>query len=85
MLDEPESALSFSGSLALVGILKDLLAAGGSQVIMSTHSPLLASLPGAKIYEVGPWGLRRSQWDDLDLVSNWRSFMNMPGRYLRHL
>ncbi len=85
VLDEPESALSFSGSLALVGILKDLLAAGGSQVIMSTHSPLLASLPGANIYEVGPWGLRRSQWDDLDLVSNWRSFMNMPGRYLRHL
>lgn len=85
VLDEPESALSFSGSLALVGILKDLIAAGGSQVIMSTHSPLLAALPGAAIYEVGPWGLRRSEWDDLDLVSNWRSFMNMPGRYLRHL
>ena len=85
VLDEPESALSFSGCMALVGILKDLMAAGDSQVVMSTHSPLLAALPGAEIYEVGPWGLRQSEWDDLDLVTNWRSFMNVPGRYLRHL
>lgn len=85
VLDEPESALSFSGSLALVGILKDLVAEGDSQVLLSTHSPLLASLPGADIYEVGPWGLRASDWEGLDLVANWRSFMNMPGRYLRHL
>ncbi len=85
VLDEPESALSFSGCLALVGILKDLMAQGDSQVIMSTHSPLLASLPGADIYEVGPWGLRHSAWDELELVANWRSFMNMPGRYLKHL
>ena len=85
VLDEPESALSFSGCLALVGILKDLMAQGDSQVIMSTHSPLLASLPGADIYEVGPWGLRHSAWDELDLVTNWRSFMILPERYLRHL
>ncbi|MFL4475219.1 AAA family ATPase [Paeniglutamicibacter sp. MACA_103] len=85
VLDEPESALSFSGALALVGILKDLVAEGNSQVVLSTHSPLLAALPGAEIYEVGPWGLRASDWESLDLVTNWRSFMNLPGRYLRHL
>ena len=85
VLAEPESALSFSGSLALVGILKDLVAEGNSQVVMSTHSPLLASLPGKNIDEVGPWGLRDSDWESLDLVTNWRSFMNMPGRYLLHL
>lgn len=85
VLDEPESALSFSGCLALVGILKDLMATGDSQVILSTHSPLLAALPGATIYEVGPWGLRDTEWEDLDLVSHWRSFMNVPERYLRHL
>lgn len=85
VLDEPESALSFSGCLALVGVLKDLMAAGDSQVILSTHSPLLAALPGATIYEVGPWGLRNTEWEDLDLVTHWRSFMNVPERYLRHL
>ena len=85
VLDEPESALSFSGCLALIGHLKDLLAAGGSQVIMSTHSPLLAALPGAQIIEVGEWGLREQVWRDLDLVSNWSSFLDAPERYLRHL
>ena len=45
-LDEPESALSFRSSLALLIVL-DALREEGSQVIMSTHSPLLAALPGA--------------------------------------
>jgi hypothetical protein len=45
----------------------------------------LAALPGAQILEVGPWGLRQQEWSDLDLVSNWRSFLDSPERYLRHL
>ncbi|WGW13553.1 AAA family ATPase [Saxibacter everestensis] len=85
LLDEPESALSFGGCLALLGILKELIADGESQVVLSTHSPLLASLPGADILEVGPWGLRRSAWHDLDLVTNWKNFLDDPVRYLRHL
>lgn len=84
VLDEPESALSFAGCLSLLAILKDLLAEG-SQVIMSTHSPVLAALPGAQILEVGPWGLRQRTWSDLDLISNWRSFLDSPERYLRHM
>jgi predicted ATPase len=85
VLDEPESALSFSGCLALVSVLKELLAAGDSQVILSTHSPLLAALPGATIYEVGDWGLRETPWDDLPLVQNWKSFLDAPERFLRYL
>lgn len=85
VLDEPESALSFGGCLALLGILKELLADGKSQVLLSTHSPLLAALPGAAILEIGPWGFREMHWDELDLTVNWRSFMNAPDRYLRHL
>lgn len=85
VLDEPESALSFSGCLALIGILKDLVATGDSQVILSTHSPVLAAFPGAVIQEVGEWGLRRSEWDDLDLVRNLTLFLDAPGRFLRHV
>lgn len=85
VLDEPESVLSVSGCLALLGHLKSLLEQGDSQVVMSTHSPLLAALPGATIYEVGPWGVRASEWDDLDLVRTWKSFLDSPERYLRHL
>lgn len=84
LLDEPESALSVSGCLALIGQLRSLVA-GGSQVILSTHSPVLAALPGADLYELGEWGLRRAEYDDLDLVRTWRGFLGDPQRYLRHL
>jgi predicted ATPase len=84
LLDEPESALSLPGCLALIGLLRDLVD-GGSQVIVSTHSPVLAAYPGADLYEIGEWGIRASAYDELDLVRNWRSFLDAPERYLRHL
>jgi predicted ATPase len=83
-LDEPESALSFQSSLALLMVL-DALRQEGSQVIMATHSPLLAGLPGAATYELGQWGMRRTAWEDLDLVQSWRDFLTAPQRWLRHL
>ena len=85
VLDEPESALSFSGCLSLLSVLQQLLDDGDSQVILSTHSPVLAALAGADIYEVGDWGLRPSAWEDLELVRNWRSFLSAPQRFLKHL
>ncbi|MCC3264904.1 AAA family ATPase [Arthrobacter gengyunqii] len=83
-LDEPEAALSFSSTLAMIGVLDDL-AANGSQILCATHSPVLASLPGATIYETGEHGIARRNWEDLDLVSNWKSYLNEPRRYLRHI
>lgn len=52
---------------------------------MSTHSPVLAALPGAQVYEVGSWGIRPQEWADLDLVGSWKAFLASPERYLRHL
>jgi predicted ATPase len=83
-LDEPESALSFQSSLALLVVL-DALRQEGSQVIMATHSPLLAALPGATTIELGEWGMRPVAWEDLDLVRSWRDFLNAPARWLRYL
>jgi predicted ATPase len=83
-LDEPESALSFQSSLALVALLA-VLASEGSQVVCATHTPLLCSLPGATVLEVGEHGIRPAQWEELDLVRHWRGFLEAPGRYLRHL
>jgi predicted ATPase len=83
-LDEPEAALSFSAQLALVGTLHDL-AAMGAQVLCATHSPLVAGLPGARILEVGPWGLRETAWEELELVAHWRRYLAAPMQYLRHV
>lgn len=83
-LDEPEAALSFSSTLALLGHLAELTK-GPAQVLCATHSPVLASLPGARILEAGPWGLREAAWEELDLVQHWKRFLDAPGRYLRHV
>ena len=55
------------------------------QVLCATHSPVLAAMPGARILEAGPWGLRETAWDDLDLVDHWRRYLAEPTAYLRHL
>lgn len=83
-LDEPEAALSFGSVLGWIAGL-DRMVARGTQVICATHSPLLASVPGATILELGEWGIRESSWEDLELVSHWRSYLEEPRRYLRHL
>ncbi|MBT2484663.1 MULTISPECIES: AAA family ATPase [unclassified Microbacterium] len=83
-LDEPEAALSFNSTLALIAVLRRIADEGG-QVLCATHSPVLAALPGARILEVGEWGVRPAMWDDLEIVNHWRSFLEHPSRYLRHL
>lgn len=85
VLDEPESALSFSGCLALLAHLGELLRRPRNQVLLSTHSPLLAALPGADVYEVGEWGLRPCAWADTDLVRTWGAFFDDPARFLRRV
>jgi predicted ATPase len=84
LMDEPEAALSFISCLRLVGFLHEL-GQSGSQVICATHSPILASTPGADIVELGPRGLRHCQWEDLDIVDHWRRYLGSPHSYLRHL
>jgi predicted ATPase len=84
LLDEPDAALSFTGTLSLVAQLTDL-AAGGAQILVATHSPVLAALPGARLLEVGDWGLREAAWEDLELTAHWREFLAEPTTYLRYL
>jgi len=84
LLDEPESALSFSSCLALVGIL-DRLAREGGQVLCATHSPVLTALPGATILQLDEDGYSPVAWEDLALVDHYRRYLDDPRRYLRHI
>jgi len=80
LMDEPDAPLSFTACLGLVALLHDLVQLG-SQVVVATHSPILA----ATILELGDWGIRSASWDDLDLVGHWRRFLAEPDSYFRHL
>jgi predicted ATPase len=84
LMDEPDAPLSFVSCLSLVALLHDL-AAAGSQVVVATHSPVVAAVPGARILELGDWGIRPSRWEDLEVVQSWRSFLGSPERFLRYL
>lgn len=83
-LDEPEAALSFTSTLTLIATLRRIADEGG-QILCATHSPVLAATPGAAILEVGSWGIRPTSWEDLELVRHWKSYLDSPERYLRHL
>lgn len=82
VLDEPEAALSFTNTLALTYLLAEMAQGQARQAIVATHSPILAALPGADLYELGHWGLRRATWSELALVAQWRRFLADPDRFL---
>jgi predicted ATPase len=84
VLDEPEAALSFRSCLRLLALLHGVVATG-SQVLLATHSPVLAALPGAQVLELGDDGLTERRWEDLDLVQDWQAFFDDPRRLLHHL
>lgn len=84
VLDEPESALSFTACLGLLRTFSSL-AKAQSQIVCATHSPLLTALPGADIVEFGEHGIRHVAWGDLEIVQHWRRFLGDPAAYLRYL
>lgn len=84
LLDEPDAPLSFTACLGLAALLHDL-AREGSQAVVATHSPIVAAVPGAALLELGDWGIRESQWEDLHLVGAWRRFMSDPASYFRRM
>ena len=83
LMDEPEAALSFTSCLRLVALMHRL-GRSGAQIVCATHSPVLASTPGADIVELGDHGCRRVAWSELDLVDHWRRYLAGPEVYLRH-
>ncbi len=84
LLDEPEAALSPMRQLTLLRALHDLSAAG-SQIILSTHSPILLALPGATVYELSESGIRAVDWRGTEHYRVTRQFLEAPERMLRYL
>lgn len=85
LLDEPEAALSPSKQLSLIYFIKEHLKNNLSQFIIATHSPMLMAYPGATIYQVSDFGMKKVNFKDTEHYSITRSFLNNPDAYLRHL
>lgn len=73
ILDEPENSMSCEYQMKLAEYLS-LVAMGGSQLIIATHSPFLLSIPNAKIYNLDAAPATLSKWNELE---NMKHYFNL--------
>ena len=68
LLDEPENSLSAALQARLADFLADSARFYGCQFIISTHSPFLLAMKGARIYDLDASPARVRQWSELENV-----------------
>ena len=65
LLDEPENSLSPENQLILADFLAESVRYCGNQLVISTHSPFLLALPGAKIIDLDDHSRTVDRWTEL--------------------
>ncbi len=85
VLDEPEAALSPQRQLAFLAALHAQVTVKRSQFLIATHSPIILAYPEARLYELGPQGIREISYEETDQYRTTRSFLEDRERFLRHL
>ncbi len=84
LFDEPEAALSFTGLLQFMLHIRKLVG-GHSQLIISTHSPVLLTYPGARIYELRKDGPVSVSYQETAAFSLTKQYLNQPEQMLSYL
>ena len=84
ILDEPEAALSPMRMLRLMVRIHEL-AKSGAQFIISTHSPILMTLPGADIIQLTEDKLRHVTYWETEHYHITAAFLQNPERMLKEL
>ena len=84
ILDEPEAAISPMRMLRLLADIHDL-AKQGAQFIISTHSPILITLPDSDIIRFSDKGLEHVQYQETEHFQVTKDFLANPDRMLRIL
>lgn len=82
LLDEPESALSPKRQLELLRLLHAIQISGKAQVIMATHSPILMSVPGARLLEITRSGLAATTLQETRHFKLYRDFTEDPEEFV---
>ena len=65
LLDDPENSLSPENQLVLADFLSESVRYCGNQLVISTHSPFLLALPGAKIIDLDHHSRIAESWTQL--------------------
>lgn len=74
LLDEPENSLSPQLQRELLGFLEDSARFYRCQFIISTHSPFLLSMRGAKVYDLDAQPVQSRPWTQLEHVQAYWQF-----------
>jgi predicted ATPase len=68
LLDEPENSLSAKLQKELAAFLEEAVRFYGCQLVISTHSPFILSLRGAKIYDLDGDPAGEKHWSELENI-----------------
>ncbi|GAA4655146.1 AAA family ATPase [Anaerocolumna aminovalerica] len=74
LLDEPENSLSPKRQMELLSFIEDSARFFGCQFIISTHSPFLLSMRGARIYNLDENPVTIQRWTELENVRDYYDF-----------
>jgi len=74
ILDEPENSLSPKRQMELMKFIEDSARFLGCQFIISTHSPFLLAMNGAKIYDLDENPVDVKRWTELGNVLTYYEF-----------
>lgn len=84
ILDEPEAALSPMRLMRLMVCMQELVKKN-SQFIISTHSPILMTFPGAEVLEITEEGIRSVNYKDTEHYIVTKRFMDAPEKMIESL
>lgn len=74
LLDEPENSLSAQKQIELVAYLEECVQYEQCQFVISTHSPFLLAMRGAKIYDLDETPVDVKKWTELESVRTYQQF-----------
>jgi predicted ATPase len=74
LLDEPENSLSPKRQIELMSFLEESARFFGCQFIISTHSPFLLAMRGARVYNLDRNPVTTERWTDLENVRAYFEF-----------
>lgn len=83
ILDEPEAALSPQRQLSFLKIIHDLERPGHAQFLISTHSPIILSYPGAVLFSLDGDTLQEVTYSETEHYRVTRDFPQFPGEVLQ--
>ncbi len=83
ILDEPENSLSPKRQMELMNFIEDSARFLRCQFIISTHSPFILAIKGAKIYDLDENPVDVKRWTELENVRTYYDFFKMHEKEFR--